>query len=170
MMQSDYLFYDTSASMGPINWYASLPDHVKRLYDHKSTLSQQPIAMVVLAEVVCEAFTIWALKELFKNKKLEDLWQALSDNENKNKLRRLQDICNKDTHEIYKALSGDAITQAPFWNRLKKHSKRRNDLVHPDHAGPAAHPLPSVEDAEESFKAVEEYIQHVDRFLKSINT
>ena len=150
----------------PILWYASLLEHVKRLYDHKATFSQQPIAMVVLAEVVCEAFTIWALGELFKKKKVEDLWKVLSDE--KRKIRRLQDICDDDVNEIYTALSGDPITQSPFWEKLKKHSKRRNVLVHPDHTAPTAHPIPSSQEAEESFKAVEEYIQHVHDVLRSI--
>lgn len=167
MAQSHYPPHQRSGgSMAPIIWYASLPDHVKRLYDLKTTFSQQPIAMVVLAEVVCEAFTVWALEELFKKKNAEALWKVLSDE--KGKIRRLQDICAGDVNEIYTALSGDPITQAPFWDKLKKHSKRRNALVHPDHTGSTIHPMPSSEDSDESFKAVEEYIQHVHRVLGSI--
>jgi hypothetical protein len=99
MAQSHYPPHQQSGgSMAPIIWYSSLPDHVKRLYDLKTTFSQQPIAMVVLAEVVCEAFTVWALGELFK----------------KEKIRRLQDICAGDVNELYAALSGDPITKAPF--------------------------------------------------------
>ena len=95
MGQSHYPPYQRSGgSMAPIIWYDSLPDHVKRLYDRKATFSQQPIAMVVLAEVVCEAFTVWALGELFKKKNVEDLWKVLSDE--KRKIRRLQDICDDD--------------------------------------------------------------------------
>jgi hypothetical protein len=60
-------------SPAPILWYAFLPDHVRRLYDYKSIFSHQPPLMVILAEVVCEAFTVWALEELFKNKKEADL-------------------------------------------------------------------------------------------------
>jgi hypothetical protein len=143
MEQSHYPHHHTQSlgSPAPIIWYASLPDHVKRLYDHKAAFSQQPIAMVVLAEVVCEAFTVWALGELFKKKNVEDLWKVLSDE--KGKIRRLQDICDGDVNEIYTALSGDPITQAPFWEKLKKHSKRRNALVHPNHIGPTAHLIPS---------------------------
>jgi hypothetical protein len=167
MGQSDYQYYQTQplGSPAPILWYASLPDHVKRLYDHKASFSQQPFAMVVLAEVVCEAFTIWALEELFKKKKNEDLWEVLSAG---SRSRRYQDICNDDANKIYTALSGDPITQAPFWDQLKKHNKRRNALVHPDHTGPTAHPIPSLQDSDESFKAVEDYIQHVHKVLASI--
>jgi len=168
MGQSHNQYYQTQplGSPAPIIWYASLPDHVKRLYDHKANFSQQPIAMVILAEVVCEAFTAWALGELFKKKNVEDLWKVLSDE--KRKIRRLQDICHDDVNEIYTALSGDPITQAPFWDQLKKHSNRRNVLVHPDHTGPTAHPIPSLQDSDESFKAVEDYIQHVHEILTSI--
>ena len=138
MEQSHYPHHHTQplGSLAPIIWYASLPDHVKRLYDHKAAFSQQPIAMVTLAEVVCEAFTVWGLGELFKKKNVEDLWKVLSDK--KGKTRRLQDICDDDVNEIYTALSGNPITQAPFWEKLKKHSKRRNALVHPNHIGPTA--------------------------------
>jgi len=168
MEQSHYPHHHTQplGSPVPIIWYASLPDHVKRLYDHKAAFSQQPIAMVVLAEVVCEAFTVWALGELFKKKNVEDLWKVLSDE--KGKIRRLQDICDGDVNEIYTALSGDPITQVHFLEKLKKHSKRRNALVHPNHIGPTAHLIPSPQDSEESFKAVEDYIQHVHESLESI--
>ena len=70
MGQSHNQYYQTQplGSPAPIIWYASLPDHVKRLYDHKANFSQQPIAMVILAEVVCEAFTVWALENCLKRK------------------------------------------------------------------------------------------------------
>ena len=100
---------------------------------------------------------------------MEDLWKVLSDE--KRKIRRLQDICDDDIddiNEIYTALSDDPITQAPFWEKLKKHSKRRNALVHPDHTGPSAHLIPSPQDSDESLKAVEDYIQHVHGILGSI--
>jgi len=141
MGQSQDPRYQTQplGSPAPILWYASLPEHVKRLYDHKATFSQQPIAMVVLAEVVCEAFTIWALGELFKKNKVEDLWKVLSAG---NKIRRFQNICNKDVHEIYTALSRDEITTATFWVKLMEHSSRRNALVHPDHTSPTAAAIP----------------------------
>src|SRR2546425_6529995 len=121
MGQSHNPYYQTQplGSPAPILWYASLPDHVKRLYDHKATFSQQPALMVVLAEVVCEAFTVWALEELFEKKKVKDLWEVLSAG---NKTRRFQDICNEDVNKIYTALSGDQITQAPFWERLMQHN------------------------------------------------
>jgi hypothetical protein len=167
MTQSSYPHYQTSGgSPAPIIWYASLPDHVKRLYDHKSTFSQQPALMVVLAEVVCEAFTVWALEELFRKKNVGDLWKVLSGGSKTR--RRVQDICNNETHEIYTALSGDQITQAPFWKKLKQHNSRRNALVHPVHIGTTAAAIPSPQEADESFKAVEDYIQHVHGILKSI--
>ena len=48
MGQSHYPHDQTQplGSLAPIIWYASFPDHVKRLYDHKAAFSQQPIAMV----------------------------------------------------------------------------------------------------------------------------
>ena len=151
----------------PLLWYASLPEHVRRLYEYKSIFSNQPPLMVILAEVVCEAFTVWALEELFKRKKEAGLWAALLDGKKK---RRFQDICDDYTNGIYLALSGDQITQASFWELLKKHNNRRNALVHPDHSGSTAHPIPSSEDADESIKAVEAYIQHVHGILKSIQS
>ena len=167
MGQSHYPPYRASGGlMAPIIWYASLPDHVKYLYDLKSTFSQQPPSMVVLAEVVCEAFTVWALEEVFKKKKVEDLWKTLSAGR---KIRHFQDICHGDVNKIYTALSGDRITQAPFWEKLKRHNARRNELVHPSPNGrPTAAANLSPQEADESFKAVEDYIQHVHGILKSI--
>ena len=167
MGRSDYPHYQTTSagSPTPIFWYASLPDHVKRLYDHKAMFSQQPALMVILAEVVCEAFTVWAMEELFKKKKVEDLWRTLSAG---SEVRRMQDICNKKVNKIYTALSGDRITEAGFWGKLQQHSERRNALVHPTHNGLTAVAIPSAQEADESFKAVEDYIQHVHEILRSI--
>jgi len=164
MGQSDYQYYQTQplGSPAPILWYASLPEHVKRLYDHKSAFAQQPALMVILAEVVCEAFTAWALERLFEKKGVEDLWVVLSAG---SRIRRYQDICSDDAHKIYAALSGDQITQAPFWEKLKQHNKRRNALVHPGRSGATSATIPSPDEAEESFKAVENYIQHVHKIL-----
>jgi hypothetical protein len=167
MGQSDYSLYNTQpfGSPAPLLWFASLPKHVQTLYNFKSDFAAQPALMVILAEVVCEAFTVSAFEELFTKKHMEKLWGALS---SKRKIRRYQDICNDDINGIYTALSGDAITEAPFWQQLKRHNDRRNALVHPDHPPSAAHPIPSQTEAEESFKAVEAYIQHVQDILKSI--
>src|SRR5260370_41721234 len=101
--------------------------------------------MVIFAEVVCEAFTIWALEEVFKKKNVGDLWGVLS--EQKNKMRRLQDICNSEVNKMYTALSGDPITQASFWPKLQEHNKRRNALVHPDVNAPTPATIPSQEEA-----------------------
>ena len=168
MGQSNYTYYQTSGgSDAPTAWYASLPDHIKRLYEHKSISSENPALTVVLAEVVCEAFTVWALGEIFKKKQVDGLWQVLSAG---SKIRRFQDICNEDVNKIYTALSGDQVTQAPFWQKLQRHNKRRNALVHPALTGPTAPAIPSLQEADESFKAVEDYIQHVHGILNSIQS
>src|SRR5437588_3717364 len=116
MGQSQDPRYQTQplGSPAPILWYESLPVHVKQLYDLRGKFSKEPVAMVIFAEAVCEAFTVWTLEELFKKKKVEDLWEALS----ASKIRRFQDICNDGVNEIYTALSGDRIKQAPFWEKL----------------------------------------------------
>ncbi len=159
-------YYQTSGgSDAPILWYASLPPHVRRLYDYRGTFTQEPALMVVFAEVVCEAFTGWALGELFNKKGVKQLWEELSAGK---KIRRFEDICNKNTRRIYTALSGDQITQANFWEKLQKHNKRRNDLVHPANTMSSSASIPSREEADESFKAVEDYIQHVVQVLGSI--
>jgi len=159
-------YYQTSGgSEAPILWYASLPHHVRRLYDYRGTFAQEPALMVIFAEVVCEAFTGWALEKLFKKKAMEQLWKTLSDGK---KIRRFQDICHEDTHKMYTALSGDQITQSNFWEKLQMHNKRRNDLVHPVDTLATSMRLPSQGEAAESFKAVEAYIQHVSQILCSI--
>ena len=80
MGQSDSQHYQTQPlrTPTPIIWYESLQDHVKRLYKLSETPFQDPLAMVILAEVVCEAFTGWALEELFKKKNVEQLWNVLA--------------------------------------------------------------------------------------------
>ena len=159
-------YYQTSGgSDAPTLWYASLPHHVRRLYDYRGIFAQEPALMVIFAEVVCEAFTGWALEELFKKKAMEQLWKTLSDGK---KIRRFQDICHEDTHKMYTALSGDQITQSNFWEKLQRHNKRRNNLVHPVDTLATSMGVPSQGEAEESFQAVEAYIQHVSQILGSI--
>jgi hypothetical protein len=167
MEQSDYQHYQTQplGTPTPIIWYESLPDHVNLLYKLREAPSQDPLAMVILAEVVCEAFTGWVLEELFKKKNVEQLWNALSAGR---KIRRLQDICNEDVTKIYTALSGDQIIDTPFWVKLKEHNSRRNALVHPARNKSTAPFRPSPQEADESFKAVEDYIQHVHKILGTI--
>ena len=162
-MEQPY-YQPSGGSDAPIVWYASLPEHVKRLYEYKGTFSAQPALMVILAEVVCEAFTIWALEEMFKKKNLEDLGKVLLDQNKK----RYQDICDKRVRPIYTAFSGDQITESSFWAKLMQHNNRRNALSHPDHSASTLAAIPSPAEAEESFKAVEDYIQHVNQILNSI--
>jgi len=165
MKKSNYSHYMSGGSNAPILWYASLPYHVRRLYDCKSSISQDPTLMVVSAEVVCEAFTVWALGEMFKKKGLTQRWKKVSHG---TQWRRFQDISNPNTNLLYTALTGDRIEQASFWSNLQEHIKRRNKLVHPDDPLATSTPPPSREEAEKSFKAVGDYIQHVTTILDSM--
>ncbi len=69
---------------------------------------------------------------------------------------------------MYTALSGDQITRSNFFKKLQKHNERRNDLVHPFDTLVTSMRVPSQGEAEESFQAVEAYIEHVSQILGSI--
>jgi len=126
---------------------------------------QEPTLMVIFAEVVCEAFTVWVLGEMFKKKGQAQRWEKESAG---TKWRRFQDITNKNTHRVYTELSGDQITQAGFWETLQQHNTRRNNLVHPVDTLATSTPLPSQKEADDSFKAVDDYIQHVTKIFESM--
>jgi len=146
-------YMTTGGSDAPCKWYASLPDHVRRLYEYRGDYSNQPLAIVVLAEVVCEAFTVWALKTLFKNR--NENWEKFTGAYG----RQIPNIFNKKIQLTYKLLSGDEIEKTSFWPALAKHNKRRNNLVHEGI-------IPSQSEADESFKAVEDFMQHVIKKVK----
>ena len=148
MPHQDFPYMTSGSSQGPINWYASLPARLKDLYKYKEEFPAQPPMLVVLADVVCDGFTGWTLENLFKKK--SENWEEFK----KEYGWQRENIFNKKIRITYKLLSGDEIEEATFWQDLVKHNKRRNDFVHKGI-------IPSQSEADESFKAVEDFIQHV---------
>ncbi len=90
---------------------------------------------------------------LFQIKAVEFLAEPLLD------IFQVRDIGNERLRKVYMALSGDRIQQMPFWEKLGKHHKRRNKIVH---KGDRC----TKEEAEESISVVDQYIQHMDQVIK----
>lgn len=61
---------------------------------------------------------------------------------------------NDRMRKAYSALTGDDIAQAEFWPRYRDHVMRRNAVMHRGY-------LPSQEEADESYRTVEELVYHV---------
>ena len=128
---------------------------------HKRILSKanrylkdgQKETAVVFAQAACEICTEYALTLLFQIKAVEFLAEPLLD------IFQVRDIGNDRLRKVYMALSGDRIQQMPFWEKLMKHHKRRNKIVH---KGDRC----TKEEAEESISVVDQYIQHMDQVIK----
>jgi hypothetical protein len=128
-------------------YFEILNDIAKRLRDQ----GHHEMA-VVAAQTACEVFTELVVTTTFKNQNIGHLAEpveALMPNYN---------LGNDRVRKLYEALCNDPISQQPFWSRYKTHVKRRHGIVHEgkqtDRAG-----------AEESIKAVEEVIYHIQNWF-----
>jgi hypothetical protein len=104
---------------------------------------------VVLAQVAAELCTEAAVSGLLRARSMNELTKPLL------KLFVSYNICQDRLRDVYNALSGDTIQgQTQFWEKLCTHTKRRNAIVHEGKG--CTRP-----EAEESCKAVGDYIAHV---------
>ncbi len=110
---------------------------------------------VVFAQAACEMCTEYVLTLLFQVRGVPFLSEPVLD------LFQVRSIFNKGLRKIYTALSRDSVQHTPFWQKLRHHYKRRNKIVH---KGARC----TKREAEESIRAVGQYIRHVDRVIEKI--
>ena len=106
---------------------------------------------VILAQTAVELFTAKVLAGLYRQRQVEYLkgpFEHLLINYN---------IGNSKVSELYMALSGDEINQAPFWSRFTDHVQLRNNLVHDGQDATAVQ-------AAASLAAVNQLIDHIQTF------
>lgn len=109
---------------------------------------------IIVCHMACEVATERAFSKIFEEKNINYLKEAIMDmlsgfNLGNNKIRRL-----------YTALTGDEIQKENFWQKFKKSTTRRNEIVHRGK-------IFEKSEAEESFEATSELINHLLRYFKS---
>ncbi len=102
------------------------PEPYQSLLDSADTWCQQGHykEAVILVQIALELFTEKVLGHLYQVRNISYLkpqFEHLLVNYN---------LGNSKVSGLYMALSGDKITQAPFWSRLTEHVELRNRLVH----------------------------------------
>lgn len=105
---------------------------------------------VILVQIALELFTEKTLGQLYQTRHISYLkpqFEHLLINYN---------LGNAKVSGLYMALSGDQITQAPFWSKVTDHVELRNRLVHDGQDA-------TQEQARHSLDAVAALIAHVRR-------
>ena len=133
------------------------PFHQKLRDEARQSLtSGQNEMAVVLAQAASEMCTEWVISALFALRGDAELAEPILTR------FRTTDICSNYVHDVYVALSGDTPNQQPFWERLKRHQRRRNDVVH---KGKKSSPI----EAADSVAVVAEYLLHVETVLSNLH-
>jgi len=96
---------------------------IARTYITNGTTSDLQ-ASVMFSQMACEASTEIAVTALIIKKGFGLIAEPLDN------LIRNYSLENDRLRSLYAALSGDDIQHANFWPDLKKHTKRRNAIVH----------------------------------------
>jgi hypothetical protein len=105
------------------------------------------IAILVM-HMACEVATERSLSESFASKGIRNLEEPFTGFLNG------YNLANDKIRSFYTSLTGDKIQDKPFWKKFIKSAKRRNHIVHEGS-------ICSREEAEESFKAVNDVIAHL---------
>jgi hypothetical protein len=107
------------------------------------------IAIIVM-HMACEIATERSLSESFARKGIQYLEDPMAGFLNG------YNIANDKVRNFYTSLTGDEIQNMPFWKKFIKSARRRNNIVH---KGLSC----SLEEAEESFKAVNDFLAHLTK-------
>ncbi len=121
----------------------------------KSLISQEHyMSAVVIAQTACEILTELTIKTILVAKRLDYLDHPISG------LLPNYNLGNEKVRKLYVALSGDKIQDTPFWVGYTKMVTLRNKVVHKG-------TRPSLQQAEQAYKAAKELIKHLEQFLRA---
>jgi hypothetical protein len=116
-------------------------------------LQQQPGVAVVTAHMACEIVTEQAIAAAFNRRGLGDLEEVVT------AWFQSNNLANDRIRDVYVALTGDRIQDAPFWGRFTASSKLRNHAVHRGK-------LVSPQEAKDCCTVVREVIAHLEAVAK----
>jgi len=104
----------------------------------------------ILAHVACEVAIERSLSDSFARKGIQSLEESVADALNG------YNIANDKVRNLYASLTGDEIQAQPFWGGFIRSAKRRDNIVRKGL-------IVGRSDAEESFKAANDFLAHMAR-------
>lgn len=131
------------------------PYHQILLSTAQKNLDTSPAVALVTAHMACEIYVERAMAAAFQMRGVEFLEEAVTD------LFQSNNLANQKVRNIYVALTGDAIHDAPFWSTFKNSSELRNKAIHKGRAI-------SRDEAQTACEVVGVLIAHVDTTMNKI--
>jgi hypothetical protein len=104
----------------------------------------------ILAHVGCEVAIERSLSDSFAGKGIQSLEESVTD------VLNGYNLANDKVRNLYTSLTGDEIQGQPFWGDFIRSAKRRGNILRKGL-------IVSRADAEESFKAANDFLAHVAR-------
>lgn len=104
----------------------------------------------ILGHAACEVAVERSLSDAFAMKGIQSLEESVAD------VLNGYDLVNDKVRNLYASLTGDDIQAQPFWGDFIRSAKRRDNIVRKGS-------IVSRADAEESFKAADDFLAHVAR-------
>ena len=104
----------------------------------------------ILAHVACEVAIERSLSDSFARKGIQSLEESVAD------VLNGYNLANEKVRNLYASLTGDEIQEQPFWGDFIRSAKRRGNIIRKGL-------IVSRADAEESFKAANDFLAHIAR-------
>jgi hypothetical protein len=104
----------------------------------------------ILAHVACEVEIERSLSDSFALKGIQSLEESVAD------VLNGYNLANDKVRNLYASLTGDEIQAQPFWGNFIRSGKRRDNIIRKGL-------IVSRSDAEESFKAANDFLAHMAR-------
>ena len=104
----------------------------------------------ILAHVACEVAIERSLSDSFAGKGIQSLEESVAD------VLNGYNLANDKVRNLYTSLTGDEIQAQPFWGDFIRSAKRRDNVIRRGL-------IVSRSDAEESFKAANDFLAHMSR-------
>jgi len=104
----------------------------------------------ILAHVACEVAVERSLSDSFALKGIQSLEESVAD------VLNGYDLADDQVRHLYASLTGDEIQAQPFWGDFIRSAKRRDNIIRKG-------AIVGRADAEESFKAANDFLEHIAR-------
>ena len=113
--------------------------------------SDYPGAAVLIAHVACEITVERRLTIAFVDRKILDLQKPIQE------FHQGFNLGNQRIRKLYEVLTGDKISDQPFWSTFESSAKRRNKIAHSE-------ATVTRDEAKESVEVAEKLVTHISRY------
>jgi hypothetical protein len=122
-----------------------LLEYAKSLLDSKF-----PGVAVLIAHVACEIAVERRLTRAYADREIPELQEPVQ------KLHNGFNLGNTNIRKLYEALTGDKISDQPFWSTFKNSAERRNKVAHSEITV-------TKDEAKESVEVAEKLVAYIGR-------